>query len=189
MDDAKTLTLRIRTLDELFTAPQRDPWRDGPEPAASGVTRAVLSCAEKRARHFEEIAIEVEDARSDASAGGASIERVPAAWKNHCLALAAEYRAATAARRSTGWRAVLQLAPVIAAVLALSAFFDHAEPLPLFINRLFSEGFIVLGWVMLWRPIELLLFDAGESKLRERVLKKLAALPVKVTASGGGAGS
>jgi hypothetical protein len=49
--------------------------------------------------------------------------------------------------------------------------FDHA---------IIDEGLLILGWVAMWRPTELLLYDWWPLARRRRLLGRLAALPVEV---------
>jgi hypothetical protein len=43
-----------------------------------------------------------------------------------------------------------------------------------------SEGLLILGWVVLWRPAEVLLFERRESYEQLRLLQRLAHIPVDV---------
>jgi hypothetical protein len=43
-----------------------------------------------------------------------------------------------------------------------------------------DEGLLILGWVAMWRPTELLLYDWWPLHRRRRVLRHLAVLPVEV---------
>lgn len=36
-----------------------------------------------------------------------------------------------------------------------------------------EEGLLILGWVMMWRPIDILLFEYWESHLGQRRLKHI----------------
>lgn len=44
--------------------------------------------------------------------------------------------------------------------------------------ELIGESLLVLGWVALWRPIEVLLFDRLESRAERVRLRKLSSIPV-----------
>lgn len=46
-----------------------------------------------------------------------------------------------------------------------------------------SEGLLILGWVSLWRPVEVLLFDRWELKQKHALLQKLAAVPIEFQAA------
>jgi len=45
-----------------------------------------------------------------------------------------------------------------------------------------GEGLLVLGWVALWRPIDILLFERFESRQERHLLDKLARVPVEFAA-------
>ena len=42
----------------------------------------------------------------------------------------------------------------------------------------FAEGLLILGWVAMWRPIEILLYEHWESHLDHALLDRLAGIPV-----------
>lgn len=44
---------------------------------------------------------------------------------------------------------------------------------------LLGESLLIVGWVALWRPAELLLFDRLESRAERAVLERLAHIPVE----------
>jgi len=43
----------------------------------------------------------------------------------------------------------------------------------------FGEGLLILGWVVMWRPIEILLFEHWESHLDHAMLNRLASIAVE----------
>lgn len=54
----------------------------------------------------------------------------------------------------------LQIGLVFLAVcLVLAAFFERMSGLPDLLRTFLVEGFIIVGWVSLWRPVETLLYD------------------------------
>ena len=63
----------------------------------------------------------------------------------------------------------------LAACSALRSLLSvHAEPLA----RFFSEGLLILSWVALWRPIEMLMFERRKARDERRRLELLAAVPI-----------
>lgn len=46
----------------------------------------------------------------------------------------------------------------------------------------FVEGLLIVGWVGLWRPTEMLLFERLESAADRHVLRRLARIPVRFRA-------
>ena len=49
---------------------------------------------------------------------------------------------------------------------------------------LLSEGLLIIGWVGLWRPVEIFLYDWWPLWRRIHRLEKIAALPVEVLRDG-----
>ena len=43
-----------------------------------------------------------------------------------------------------------------------------------------DEGLLILGWVAMWRPIEVLLYDWWPLARRRTLLRRLATIPVEV---------
>lgn len=42
-----------------------------------------------------------------------------------------------------------------------------------------EEGLLILGWVAMWRPVEILLFEHWESHLDHAMLKRLGSIPIE----------
>ena len=42
-----------------------------------------------------------------------------------------------------------------------------------------EEGLLILGWVAMWRPVEILLFEHWESHLDHAMLERLASIPLE----------
>ena len=54
---------------------------------------------------------------------------------------------------------------------------------PLVIDKaIVDEGLLILGWVAMWRPIEVLLYDWWPLARRRSLLRRLATIPVEVRA-------
>jgi hypothetical protein len=52
---------------------------------------------------------------------------------------------------------------------------------PLIVERtIIDEGLLILGWVALWRPTEVLLYDWWPLARRRVLLKRLAVIPVEI---------
>lgn len=47
-------------------------------------------------------------------------------------------------------------------------------------SEILSEGLFICGWVAMWRPLEIVLFDWWPLAKRKRVFANLAAIPVEV---------
>jgi hypothetical protein len=47
------------------------------------------------------------------------------------------------------------------------------------LGEVLAEGLLILAWVALWRPAEMLIFDSWEQREELRVLRELARVPVE----------
>ena len=52
-----------------------------------------------------------------------------------------------------------------------------------FLYRLLTEGFLIIGWVALWHPLDIFLYHWWPLLRRYRLLKKISRLSVEVTQS------
>ncbi len=52
--------------------------------------------------------------------------------------------------------------------------------------RVGEEGLLILGWVAMWRPIELLLYDWRPQRQMQRTYQNLARMRVEVALHDGG---
>jgi hypothetical protein len=43
-----------------------------------------------------------------------------------------------------------------------------------------KEGLMISGWVLMWRPIEVLVYDSIPWRRTRRVLQRLLAMPIEV---------
>jgi hypothetical protein len=64
------------------------------------------------------------------------------------------------------------------ALRQLIAAFAHMPP-----ASLIAESLLIIGWVAMWRPLEIFLYDWWPIRNRARLYGKLAAMPVEVRPS------
>jgi len=77
----------------------------------------------------------------------------------------------------------VSLAIGIAFLMACLALRRALVGQPLLVDRaILNEGLLILGWVAMWRPIEILLYDWWPLARRRVLLRRLAAIPVDVRA-------
>jgi hypothetical protein len=50
------------------------------------------------------------------------------------------------------------------------------------VSDIFGEGMLIIGWVAMWRPLEIFLYAWVPLRRRCRILEKLSAMPVIVQA-------
>ena len=93
---------------------------------------------------------------------------------------AQELRATVRAMRRAGRRALFLSLCFLATAVTLSLTLTHFEPLPAPYNDLFGEALVVAGWVLLWRPMELLFYEWIEPWRDARNYERLAQLPLEL---------
>jgi len=47
-------------------------------------------------------------------------------------------------------------------------------------SRILDEGLLIIGWVALWRPLEIFLYDWWPIRRKQAVLRQLAVIPIDV---------
>ena len=86
-----------------------------------------------------------------------------------------------ASLRGQGIRALQRGLLFLAVCLVLSTLFDRVEHLPTLVHRFLNEGFLIAGWVSLWYPIELLLYEWGPYRRQKQIYEMIKDMEVKVT--------
>jgi hypothetical protein len=161
------IEIRIRTLAQLFDSLDPSPFHERAlDPKAEDY---ILASARERHGHERiELLIHAPEALEG------HVSNVAASVHAHFrLALETATRRFRQRMRIGRWTLAIGLA-VLAICLALRAVVP-AEPAWLEAVR---EGLLILGWVSLWRPVEILLFERWESAQERALLARLAAVPV-----------
>ncbi|BCP53320.1 hypothetical protein K32_19370 [Kaistia sp. 32K] len=152
----ETVHLYLSDMHNMFQTPEVDPFL-GENIEASGIDQLIDTM---NARHggqkpVSAIAIHLPEAQITPELP----TRMSTAITNYCNA---QIRLAAQKKRET-WlegRKALRIGLVFWAIcLALSLLFEEVIFTRHAMGRLFGEGFIIAGWVGLWRPAELLLYD------------------------------
>lgn len=77
-------------------------------------------------------------------------------------------------------RARWMLAVGVVALVAVIAATNAARGAPDSLGYILSEGLTILAWVMLWRPLEILLFDWPPYLDEKRCLARIRAAPLSI---------
>ena len=86
-----------------------------------------------------------------------------------------------ASLRGQGIRALQRGLLFLAVCLIISTLFDRIEYLPVLVHRFLNEGFLIAGWVGLWYPIELLLYEWSPLKRQKKIYRMIKDMEIKVT--------
>lgn len=165
-----TIEIRIRTLAQLFDSldPSPFPERGLNRDAASYI---VDCAAEHSPNETLRLLIHVPDSVRPHVADATQ------AIRSHFRFAHTHAQRRHRGRMRTG-RALLLLGSVVMVVtVSLRALLDEWLSTP--IGQGLGEGLLILGWVVLWRPTELLLFERWENRQERHLLDRLAKIPVE----------
>jgi hypothetical protein len=177
------LSLPLTDLAHLFNAPPVDPLSPGPLEGLgiSGIDYllSLLHLENKRQRtRTLTLSLPAE------KAAAASAQQINIALRRH-----AEWRIERERRdmRNTyryGWQVAGFAVVMLAVCLALSSLFasDLTEWMRPLVRKVFEYGFEIIGWVILWHPIEILVFSPVAIRARLAALQTLAAVDVVIRA-------
>lgn len=76
---------------------------------------------------------------------------------------------------------------VVVAVILLVAAIDRIDGLSPFLRSLLSSALVITGWVAVWRPLDLLLYEPWILRRQARILRAIEAMPVVIEPRGDGA--
>lgn len=174
--DSITISVAIERLEDMFNAPEADPLA-GRFETSSGIDQVLqrLMSVPRRDRHKCRIVIAVADA-------GPLPENaiMVRAIAGYCDERVADIERSLAQSLHAGVQALWLGLGFLGVCLVLSTTFRSLTSLPEFFQSLLGEGFNIAGWVGLWRPIELLLYDSWPFRRDLRLLKLLPQLPLAV---------
>ncbi len=164
------IELRLRDLRQVFNRLDPAPFREKDlDPAAEAyIEDAVAELGDSRPMKL--VVHLAGDAAADPGAG-----ELPSAFAHYF-----EYRAAQVAlelRRLLRRGSVSLVIGLAFLGLCLVVRQQLASTTGL---ALLSEGLLIIGWVGLWRPVEIFLYDWWPLWRRKRRLQKIASLPVDI---------
>jgi hypothetical protein len=183
---SSTLVLALDSQSELFTGPSpgarlpREPRTlddVGAMLGEPGTLRLLRMLASGPA--FARLVVQIDD---DINAAGR--EELLARLRHWCQCQMDANRQQAQLTRRAGLRALRWCLLILTAGLVASLLLQSEEMFgpPGVVRSVLSEAAIIAGWVAMWRPFELLIFDPMRPKLENRLLQKLLTLPWSVEA-------
>ncbi len=85
--------------------------------------------------------------------------------------------------RWEGFKALQNGVVFLGACLLLSTLFENTEFVPEFLHRFLGEGFLIAGWVSLWHPIEVLLYEWWPYWRENRIYERIMNMDIVLEAS------
>jgi hypothetical protein len=175
------LVVKVAKVQDLFVAPDTDPLaqHEGEvmgEPALKRVVRRLM--AARKMREGQELVVVVP---ADKYAPNLT-ERVSAALARYCALKIEDNDAQLQVLRRKAGRLLLRGILILAVCVGLSSLFrgDMITFLPPLIKDALGEGFNVIGWVMLWRPVEAYFFDPLPLQNSNAVHRFLSTLRIEI---------
>jgi hypothetical protein len=174
------LTVQVAKVEHLFVPPDTNPLaqHEGEvmgEPALMRVARRLM--AARNMSGTKKLVVLLPREHIEPGLAG----RVRAALVRYC-ALKLEDNAAELAimRRQAGRLLVRGILILVVCVAISTAFRSELFPLPPLINNGLGEGFNVIGWVMLWRPVEAFFFNPLPVRTSSAVHRFLSSLDIEI---------
>jgi hypothetical protein len=170
------IEIRLGTVAQLFNTLDPSPFREG-DLAAEAEAYIVEWASELPAK--QPLALVVHLPAAELATPQA--QRIPEAISGYFAARAlAEGRAIRANFRDG--RTVLAIGLVILAVCLLLAWRAETGLREGTFSRVVQESLVILGWVAIWRPAEIFLYDWLPHARARRLFRRLAAAPVTLRA-------
>jgi hypothetical protein len=182
------LTIALNDPAQLFNAPAVDPLSESVAEVLgiSGVEHLLMRLRDDRRRKPSVLVLVLPADKAPRGIG----EHLMRALRRYAESRIREERRALQQLYRHGWRVMGIALLVLAACLGLSSLFanEATARLPL-ARKTFEYGFEIIGWVMLWRPIEVLGFEPLPIRSRLAALRLLGSLDIAVRTQQTPAGS
>jgi hypothetical protein len=160
--------LRLRSLDDFFRTPDTDPFSDWYEaysdcPAIDYVQACV---ADDPSVEHVDIVVSLPPEQIVGDAAG----RLRAAVSRYCDAHLVTVERESKRNNSRGWLMLAFSVVVVAFFVWLAQRFSESPHTALSIA---AEGLSIAAWVLLWHPLEALVFNRWDFRLDRRVLRTI----------------
>lgn len=177
---SRDVTIALRDISELVVAPDFDPLA-GQFETRSGVER-ILDHLRSLGGNGRIGALRAHVV-VDRPPAPEEVARVRAAVSGLCAQRDKELAEQTATVRKDGTRALGKGVLFMLVCMLISALAREASSLHEILSSLISEGFVIAGWVALWHPTELLLYEWWPISRDRRLYELISKMDIKVEAA------
>lgn len=178
MQEQGPIVIELERVEDLFEAASFAPLQGHFEPR-TGMEQVLDQVAVRRLHPREQLRLGLV-IRSPSELTDAEIET---AVRGYCEAVVADRRLDAQRVRRLGRNTLLLGLGFLATCMVLSTAVSTAAFLPEFVRRLFGEGLVIAGWVGLWRPVEVLLFDTRPPQRDIRLHRAIGAAEIDIRRS------
>jgi hypothetical protein len=148
------ITLQLDNLAQFFAVPEPDPF-DRQARFATGLETIINELKPKGLMREVRTTIVLP---ADQITPAADV-RLREALTRYCRHHTRQNRQDLISLRWQGIKALQNGIVFLGSCLLLSTLFENADLLPEWLQRFGGEGFLIAGWVSLWHPIEILLYE------------------------------
>lgn len=163
-----TVNLRLRTLEDFFRTPDIDPFSDWYQAYSDGPAVEYVETCVADDPSVEHLAIVVALPRAAVADGDEA--RLSAALLRYCDARLVGVERESRRNNSRGWLMLAFSIFVVAFFVFLAHRLDDSPVEPL---AMAAEGLSIAAWVLLWHPLEALVFNRWDFRLDRRVLRTI----------------
>ena len=183
-ETADEITMTLTDPVHLFNAPPVDPMSPSTAEALgiSGVAHLLSRLhMDKKLLRMRKLVLTLPAEKVPGDGG----EQLMLALHRQAELRLAEQRRELRNTYRNGWRALTIAVGLLAICLAISSIFasDFTEGMRPLIRKTFEYGFEIIGWVILWHPVDVIVFEPLMIRWRIKSLKTLAAMQVVVRSS------
>lgn len=175
-DSYYEFTLKLDNITHLFKEPEFDLFMPQKN-STSGIERIVSALKPTSLSDKVKTTIFLPDHQLSENIEKLIVE----ALRRYCNEKIEQISNDIASLRGQGIRALQRGLLFLAVCLVISTLFDNVEYLPTLVHRFLNEGFLIAGWVSLWYPIELLLYEWSPLKRQKKIYEMIKKMEVKVT--------
>ena len=171
------ITIHLDNIHDLFITPPGDPFAAKAN-FVSGI-ELIKSDLESRSWGLEERTRTTIFLPKESIEAGLT-EKTTNALQRYCQFKVRQNKRAMIALRRQALMALLLGTLFLVSGLFLSQFLERVTFLPTFLSTLFSDGFVIAFWVILWRPVDFFLFELWPYWREDRIYKQMMTMEIDV---------
>ena len=175
------IDIHLRDLRHFFATPDIDPF-EGEGLAESGIDRLASLLAARRGWRRHPVLARLHVASTPGNA--ALAPRMAVALARYCDARHQYAERKLLETRREGLRTLIVGVLFLSLCIGVAAAIESSAMSDMLVGELLTEGAIIAGWVGLWRPIEILLFDWWPYARDRALYARLQGLAITVLPDG-----
>lgn len=169
------LTVQLADVQELFAPPDCDPF-DEQARFDSGLDRLIDDLKPTALLRQVRTTIVLPADQIEAGLEG----KVHGALERYCQHKIRQNQRELSSLRWKGLKALQNGLVFLALCLLLSTAAESAEFLPEFLRRFLGEGVLIVGWVSLWHPVEVLLYEWWPPSRENQLYNRLRQMAIVI---------